>query len=50
MIFSCDVQMPDGVDQRPGDMSIVRKRFAEWDPRYFLSLFLSKHTKLTTPG
>jgi len=25
--------MPDGVDQRPGSMEVVRRRFEEWDPR-----------------
>jgi salicylate hydroxylase len=32
---SCDVEnwMPDGVDQRPGNLETVRKRFSDWDPR-----------------
>jgi salicylate hydroxylase len=30
---SCDVQMPEGINQRPGNMADVRKRFSEWDPR-----------------
>lgn len=25
--------MPEGVNQRPGNMATVRERFAEWDPR-----------------
>lgn len=34
-VFTCDVAgfMPDGVNQRPGNMPDVRKRFREWDPR-----------------
>lgn len=33
LLYSCDVQMPDGVNQRRGNMADVRKRFSEWDPR-----------------
>ena len=29
----CDVRMPEGINQRPGNMADVRKRFSEWDPR-----------------
>jgi len=34
-VFTCDVEgwMPDGVDQRPGNLETVRKRFSDWDPR-----------------
>lgn len=34
-VFTCDAEgfMPDGIDQRPGDLEVVRKRFADWDPR-----------------
>lgn len=32
-LSSCQVDMTDGVDQRPGTMSHVRDRFKEWDPR-----------------
>lgn len=32
----CDAEgwMPEGVNQRPGDLATVRKRFGDWDPRY----------------
>lgn len=32
----CDVKgwMPDGVNQRPGNLATVRRRFGSWDPRY----------------
>jgi len=33
LVLTCDVQMPDGVNQRPGDMSIVLTRFANWYPQ-----------------
>jgi hypothetical protein len=38
--------MPDGVNQKPGDLETVRKRFSDWDPRYS-SLQASKKRKLT---
>lgn len=32
----CDAKgwMPDGVNQRPGNLATVRRRFGSWDPRY----------------
>lgn len=34
-VFTCDVEgwMPNGVNQRPGNLEAVRKRFSDWDPR-----------------
>ncbi|PSS12771.1 hypothetical protein M430DRAFT_43613 [Amorphotheca resinae ATCC 22711] len=32
-VFTCDAQMPEGVNQRPGNMAEVRRRFQDWDPR-----------------
>lgn len=33
MEFSCDVNMPDGVNQKIGTNHEVRESFKNWDPR-----------------
>lgn len=31
---SCDVNMPDGVNQKIGNNAEVRASFKDWDPRF----------------
>ncbi|KAI9651232.1 hypothetical protein NHQ30_001270 [Ciborinia camelliae] len=37
LVFTCDANMPDGIDDRMQDSTELRARFQDWNPRYLQS-------------